>query len=76
MSDKIKPIKKEEEVVMSLAYDGKIVHIKNHTDIFYHTAELNMLKKQLLKLPALHSVIRALDDLEVAAKRLAERKNG
>ena len=34
MSDKIKQIKKEEEAVMSLAYDGKIVHIKDRMDVF------------------------------------------
>jgi hypothetical protein len=76
MSDKIKQIKKEEEVVMSLAYDGKIVHIKDRMDVLYHRAELRMLKKQLLKLPSIHSVVRALDDLDVAHNLLVERDNG
>ena len=76
MSDKIKQIKKEEKSVMSLAYDGKIVHIRDRMDVLYHRAELRMLKKQLLKLPSLHSVVRALDDLDVAYKLLEERDNG
>ena len=75
MSDKIKQIKKEEEVVMSIAYDGKIVHIKDRMDVLYYRAELRMLKKQLLKLPSIHSVVRALDDLDVAHTLLVERDN-
>ena len=75
MSDKIKEIKKE-RVVATLFYDGKVVRIKNHTDIFYHTAELKMLKKQLLKLPSLHSVDRALEELDEARRILREENNG
>jgi len=75
MSDKIKSIKKGEDVVVSIAFDGKIVHIKNHMDVLYHRAELRMLKKQLLKLPSIHSVVRALDDLDAAHTLLVERDN-
>ena len=76
MSDKIKQIKKEEDVVMSIAYDGKIVHIKSYMGLLHHRAELQMLKKQLLKLPSIHSVIKALDNLDEAQKLLKERDNG
>ena len=76
MSDKIKEIKKEERVLARLFYDGKVVHIKNHTDILYHSVELKTLKKQLLRNPSPHSIDKALEELDEARRILREENNG
>lgn len=76
MSDKIKEIKKEKRVVATLFYDGNVVHIRDHTDILYHSVELKTLKKQLLRYPSLHSIDRALEELDEARRILREDDNG
>ena len=75
MSDKIKEIKKE-RVVATLFYDGKVVRIRDHTDILYHSVELKTLKKQILRYPSLHSIDRALEELDEARRILREDDNG
>jgi hypothetical protein len=76
MSDKIKEIKKDERVLATLFYDGKVVRIRDHTDILYHSVELKTLKKQLLRYPSLHSIDKALEELDEARRILREENNG
>lgn len=73
MTKKVTEIKKENKSVMKLKYEHCEFDIESHFDIMYHKATLNAIKRMILRLPSLDSVIKALEDLEIAKKRLEKR---
>ena len=73
MTKKVTEIKKENKSVMKLRYEGCEFDIESHFDIMYHKANLNAIKRMIMRLPSLHSIEKSLEDIEVARRLLEKR---
>lgn len=73
MTKKVTEIKKENKSVMKVRYEGCEFDIESHFDIVYHKANLNAIKRMILRLPSLHSIEEALENVEIAKKLLEKR---
>lgn len=73
MTKKVTEMKKENKSVMKINYEHCEFDIESHFDIMYHRTTLNAIKRMVLRLPSLHVIERALEDLDIAKKRLEKR---